>query len=343
MNFKKYILIILTGCLLYSCSSKPTAQKLPGSVRNTLNLLQVDPQFVMYLNFKSMRSTDFWKENVSDSILATEQTFGNLLHTFKQVTGASISENLDELYYSNSWVGENAIVLRGVFDRNKLDEYIKTDSTYSTRTSTDGTKLYLNENNRLYFFFKDAFTICASNYLSKVNEMTTVRDTSKTGLSTNENMMRAIDGIIYKENIWMVSTEPTFIRGIFLNFFGNPPSADSLSAQTDSSALSNIEDIKNMYKKIGSISFSAKMDDNLLFLIQGDCVDARAAASLRNYLAAVLALSKLKSNPASGSGSNENIVDNIKVNVYDKTVLLEMKITSENINLFRRSLRTGQP
>lgn len=339
---KRYILILFCGFILYSCSSKPTAEKLPVSVRNTLNLLQGDPQFVMYLNFKSMRGSDFWKENVSDSILATEQTFGNLLHTFKQVTGASISENLDELYYSNSWVGENAIVLRGIFDRNKLDEYIKTDSTYSTRTGSDGIKIYLNENNRLYFFFKDTYTICASNYLSKVNEMSAVKDTSKTGLITNENMMKTIEEAIYKENIWMVSTEPTFIRGIFLNFFGGVPDMDTITTQADSAALSNIEDIKNIYKKISAISFSAKMDDNLIFLIQGECVDNRAAASLRNYLAAILAFSKIKSEPASGSGSEENIVDNIKVNVYDKTVLLEMKITSENINLFRRSLRAPQ-
>ncbi len=113
-HFLIFIFIFLT--VLNSCNFKPDPQPLPLSVSSTLNLLQENPQFVMYLNFKSMRRTEFWKKNISDSLLNAEKTFGSLLHTFKLATGASISDGLDELYYSNSWFGENAIVMKGILD-----------------------------------------------------------------------------------------------------------------------------------------------------------------------------------------------------------------------------------
>ena len=117
----------------------------------------------MYMNFKSMRTTAFWKENVSDSILNAERNFGSLLSTFKLATGASISEGIDELYFSNAWLGENALVLRGVFDRAKLDNYIAKDTLFKKTVRPDGINIYMYKVNDLYFFFKDKFTLCASN------------------------------------------------------------------------------------------------------------------------------------------------------------------------------------
>lgn len=108
----------------------------------------------MYLNFKSMRRTEFWKKNISDSILNAEKTFGSLLNTFKVSTGASISEGLDELYYSNSWFGENAIVLKGIFNRTTLDTLLARDSVFSITKSRDGTNIYVNNENGLYFSSK---------------------------------------------------------------------------------------------------------------------------------------------------------------------------------------------
>ena len=178
-----YIALICFSFTLYSCSSnKPKVEPLPISVKNNFNLLQKDPQFVLYINFKSMNKTPFWKTNVSDSLLNTERTLGSLLNTFKIATGASISEGLDELYYSNSWAGENSIVLKGIFDRKKLNDYLKNDSNFSKTNSKDGTPVYMKNDNRLYFFFKDNFTICASNYMTIIDGMILVKDSSKTGL-----------------------------------------------------------------------------------------------------------------------------------------------------------------
>jgi hypothetical protein len=117
----------LNGCfviavvfLLASCSNNPTPEKLPLSVKNNLNLLPEKPQFVMYINFKYLRTTDFWKQNISDSLLMSENTFGSLLNVFKTATGATISDGLDEIFFANSWTGDNAIVMKGSFDRNKM-------------------------------------------------------------------------------------------------------------------------------------------------------------------------------------------------------------------------------
>lgn len=337
-NIFNTVFIVLFIITFSGCSSKPEPEKLPISVRQNFNLLQKDPQFVMYINFKMMRGTDFWKTNVSDSIFSGERTFGSLLYTFKQATGASINDNLDELYYSNSWVGENSIVLKGVFDKNKLDESLKNDSTYKITTYSDGTKIYHNEEVKLYFFFRDNNTICASNYYSRIDEMIPTKDTSATGLVTNDSLMRIINDIVYKNNIMMVSSEPTFIRGVFMNFLGSPPDTEM---NPDTSMSGFIDDIDKIYKSINAISFSAKMDKNLKFLIQGECYDNREANKLKNYMKAILTITKFKPGVASGEKNNDEVSDlikNIKVNQYDNTVYIEINITSENINLFRKSL-----
>ena len=94
INAKKDVLYFTVLFLFFltinSCNVKPESQPLPISDKSTLNLLQENPQFVMYMNFKNMRRTDFWKGNVSDSLLNAEKTFGSLLNTFKTASGGSI-------------------------------------------------------------------------------------------------------------------------------------------------------------------------------------------------------------------------------------------------------------
>ncbi|HCN36652.1 MAG TPA: hypothetical protein DIS94_02940 [Bacteroidetes bacterium] len=83
------------------------------------------------------------------------------------------------------------------------------------------------------------------------------------------------------------------------------------------------------------------MDKNLKFLIQGECYDNREANKLKNYMKAILTITKFKPGVASGEKNNDEVSDlikNIKVNQYDNTVYIEINITSENINLFRKSL-----
>jgi len=282
---------VLFLLLLSSCSLRPDPEPLPFSVQTTLNLLQENSQFVMYLNFKSMRRTEFWKKNISDSILNAEKTFGSLLNTFKVSTGASISEGLDELYYSNSWFGENAIVLKGIFNRTTLDTLLARDSVFSITKSREGTNIYVNNENGLYFFFKDNFTICASNYLKQIDEMIETSDTSKAGLLSNPKMLETIQSVVNKENLWMVTNEKMFIRGLFMNLLETTSGKqveENDSAAVDTTVTDDNLTVRNLYKAVNSLSFSAKMGKDLSLLVQGECISERTSKYLSEILSGLI-------------------------------------------------------
>ncbi len=341
-RFSQILVLICSSFFLFSCSNDaPKIEPLPISVKNNFNLLQKDPQFVLYINFKSMNKTSFWKANVSDSLLNAERTFGSLLNTFKVATGASISEGLDELYYSNSWQGENSIVLKGIFDRQKLNDYLTKDSTFEKTNAKDGTPVYINNNNRLHFFFKDNFTICASNYMTIINEMTAIKDSSKTGLLQNPEMISAIEKIYNKENIWMISKEQMFIRGIFVNFLES-----KLEYETDEKkgTDTNKVTIENIYNKISSVSFSAKMDKDLNFYVQTEFINGETANFFKTYITGMLSLSKLTSTVKGNQKSpSDRILESTKVELYDNTVLIIMNINNTNINDFRKGAIINKP
>jgi hypothetical protein len=328
-----------------SCNLKPEPEAVPYSVLSTFNLLQENSQFVMYLNFKSMRRTDFWQKHVSDSLLNAEKTFGSLLNTFKISTGASPSEGLDELYYSNSWFGENAIVLKGLFDRVSLDTLLARDSTYSIARSGQGTVIYLNNENGLYFFFKDNFTICASNYLKQIDQMMTAQDTSKTGLLLDQKMLAAINSIINKENLWMVTTEKMFIRGMFMNMLETTSGRhieenDSLMSDTVS-ADENLE-VRNLYKAVRSLSFSAKMDKDLQLLVQGECISEKAARYLTETLSGLLTVARLSDKEKQDPGTSE-VLRSVELERYDESVFVSVGINDKNISAFRNRSLMNQP
>src|ERR1041384_1439938 len=111
-GFKKLlVLILIVNCslLTINCSRKLNPEPLSLSARQNLALLQPDPQFVMYFNFQKMRETGFWKKFVSDSLINSEKNFGNFLGLLKQATGVSVTNGIDELFFSNSWIGDNAM------------------------------------------------------------------------------------------------------------------------------------------------------------------------------------------------------------------------------------------
>ncbi len=306
----------------------------------------------MYMNFKNMSRTDFWKKNISDSLLNAEKTFGSLLNTFKLATGASISEGVDELYYSNSWIGENAIVLKGIFDKNKLNNYLASDSLFSVTKNANGIKIYIKNDNGLYFFFRDDFTICASNYLKQIDAMIETEDTSRTGLLLNQNILDAISSIIYKQDLWMVSTEKIFIRGIFQNFIQtssgkNTIENDSLNNsnsinQNDSSQTEEKLSVENLYKTLNSISFSAKMNTDLKFLIQGECIGVESSKYLASILNGVITVAKLSS-VGNEKSSYPKVLDKLKLERYDKEVLIDLNIDENNLNELRKTNFMSKP
>ena len=323
--------------LLSSCSLRPDPEPLPYSVQTTLNLLQENSQFVMYLNFKSMRRTEFWKKNISDSLLNAEKTFGSLLNTFKVSTGASISEGLDELYYSNSWFGENAIVLKGIFNKTTLDTLLARDSVFSITKSREGTNIYVNSENGLYFFFKDNFTICASNYLKQIDQMIETSDTSRAGLLVNQKMVETIQSVVNKENLWMATTEKMFIRGMFMNLLETTSGKrveENDSAAVDTTATDENLNVKNLYKAVNSLSFSAKMGTDLSLLVQGECISERTSKYLAEILSGLITVAKLSEKDKQDPETFQ-MLQNIELNRYDESVYVSVTIDEKNLAAFR--------
>lgn len=348
-NVKKqsvcYLFLLICSFLLLSCSRGFKPEPLPLSVKQNLALLQPDPQFVMYFNFQKMRETDFWAKFISDSLLNHERNFGNFLYNLKQATGVSISHGIDELYFSNSWTGENAIVVKGTFDRKKIDDFVNGDTAYSKFTHQKGFTVYKNEEKNFYFYFKDDFTLCAGNYLKQIENTMDVKDTSVAGLLTNQDAMRAIENILFKEHLWMMSNQKLFIRGIYENFYDtkmmgklNPGSSgNDTGSEKDTSRTGKGFDFSSIYEKINAVSFSVKMTDNVELNMQNECDDEPSAVELKNLLDGVIALTKISTKLSQKKQSAVvNLLENIKVNDYNKTVLLELKISDKQIEEIRK-------
>lgn len=335
-------LIILT---FYSCNNNPSPDKLQLSVKNVFNLLPEKPQFVMYVNFKYMRTTEFWKLNISDSIFKSENSFGSLLNLFKTATGATITNGLDEMFFANSWTGENAIVMKGSFDKNKMMTYFQYDTVFSKTEKPDGFTYYKHRNSNTLFFLKDNFTLCASNYEEQLLRMKNTTDTSNSGLLLNNELMKAIESIINKESLWLVSAEKTFIRGVFANFidlksgkgFGSEIQDSSKGMNTDS--LNKSDDIisNKLYEKVNSISLNAKMKSDTELLLQFECIDKNAASYIDKLFNGIIGIAKITAAGKKDKGNTafEKILNEISLQNYESTFLIKIKINSENIKEFR--------
>jgi len=338
------VFLFLVTVQFTGCDFKPEAQPLSLKVKSTLSLLQEDPQFVMYLNFKSMSRTNFWQKNISDSLLNEEKTFGSILNTFKNATGASISNGLDELYYSNSWFGENSIVLKGLFNKKLLDEYLLTDSIFSLTRNAEGKEIYIKNDNGLYFFFKDEFTICASNYLKQIDIMMQATDTSRAGLLNNDKIYKSIERIIFKQDLWLVSTEKAFIKGIYQNFLGSTAGLkledENNDKKENSETPGNIEEekttVENLYTKYNFISFSAEMGDDLRVLIQNSFINESSAGFFKSIINGFLTVSKLSAGGQEKKTASK-LLNKIKVKKYDNDVNLEINLENSDLELLRNS------
>jgi len=328
------------------CGKKLDPDPLPLTVKQNLALLQSDPQFVMYFNFKKMRDTKFWEQFLSDSVFSAERNFGGFLSLLNQAAGVSISNGIDEMYFSNSWLGDNAIVVKGTFDRKRVSDYVSADTLYTKIDYPNGMTVYKQVDANLNFYFKDDFTLVASNYLKQIENTFTVSDTSTAGLLTNVNLLKEIEMIKFKENLWMISNQKLFIRGIFENFSdmnrkkkqvlpGGGEGSDSV-ALGDTTQTDETNELFTVYKKITSVSFSIKMSDELDIVMQNQCEDKTSATELKNRMEAVIALAKLSST-LSGKKPPAvlRLLDKVESNVFDNTVLLEAKLNEKDIKDIR--------
>lgn len=335
-------LVIIVNCalLITNCSKKLDPDPLTMDVKQNLAMLQSDPQFVMYFNFKKMRDTKFWETFISDSLFNSERNFGSFLNVLKEATGVSISNGIDELYFSNSWIGENALVIKGTFDKNKVADYISRDTLYTKIDYPNGMVVYKQLETNFNFYFKDDFTVCASNYLKHIENTFEIRDTSQTGLLTNAGTLQAIQQIKHKENLWMMSNQKLFIRGIFENFSDMGKTKKDTTAAGDpmiaDTTENNTSELFEIYKKITAVSFSLKMTDELEIVMQNECEDPNAATDLKNRFQAVIALAKLSSTFTNKKPAPViKILDKVEINVFDKTTLLDAKLDEGDIKDIR--------
>ncbi len=345
-RFSIFYFALISAILFASCSNNPTPEKLPLSVKNNLNLLPEKPQFVMYINFKYLRTTEFWKKNIADSMLTSENTFGSLLNVFKTATGATISDGLDEIFFANSWTGENAIVMKGSFDKTKMTGFLSNDSLFEKVEGANSFSYYKHKPSNTAFFLKDNFTLCASNYTEQLARMRDISDTSNTGLVKNEELMKAINAIMYKESLWLVSAERMFIRGIFANFIDmksgkgfDKEGKDTTSVQQDSLSRTDEFILNRLYEKVSSISLNGKIKNEVDLVLQFECADRESTLYVDKLFNGIIGLAKISSAGRKDQKDTafEKILNDINLQNFDNTFLLTMKINSENIQDFRNS------
>ena len=234
------------------------------------------------------------------------------------------------------------MVVKGTFDRKKVEDYVKSDTLYAPINYPPNFIVYKQKEINLYFFFKDEFTVCASNYQKIIEGNLTVSDTSQTGLLRNAEAMKTIEQIKYKENLWMMSNQKLFIRGIFENFADMGPGRkkdvkpDTINQQ-DTSGIKDEFNLSSLYKKIQAVSFSLKMTDELHIFMQNECEDNRSAEELKNQLEAVIVLVKLSSSFSKKKpAAFIQALDKVEINVYDKTAAVQIKLSEEDVANIRK-------
>lgn len=345
------LVFLLPAFVLLACSRKFIPEPLQMSTKQTLALLQENPQFIMYMNFKNMRNTEYWKDFVNDSLLKAESSFGSLLNTIARISQTTISTNLDELYFTNSWYEENSIVLKGAFDRNKIYNYLHTDTLFAKINRSDGIALYTYKPSQMFFFFKDNFTLCASSSLSQIDKMVSVTDTSKSGLLLNDRLMQYISQILYKEHFWLITAEKTFIRAVFLNLVesNKTPAGRDTTALLDSavikdkSRLDSLNQIENiainkLHQKITYVSFSGKMKNDLRVIIQFGCNNEEDVDYVHKFFAGAISAIRIG---ASFNKSEKNLellkmLEQVDLQTQGANIYIRFVVTKDNIDQIRK-------
>ena len=103
--------------------------------------------------------------------------------------------------------------------------------------------------------------------------------------------------------------------------------------------------MNNIYQKINSIGFSAKMKNDLNFIIQFSCVDNNSAEYLDKLFSGLITLSKLTSAAKKDQkpSATEKILDGLEIKSYENTLNITIKINKDNINDFRKNTLLSKP
>ncbi len=337
---KRFLLIITLALMSMSCSQNPNAEKLPVTVKETLKLLNPNPQVVIYINFNNLRKSNFWKENIGDTLFSPESETANIFEVIKKISGVSFSNGLNELFISNSWEGDNTIIIKGAFNKDSIYQNIRKDTAYATLNTPSGKAIYAFKEKNLYFFLWDNATLAASNYYDRVEEITRITDTSSTaGINQNPDLLHSIEDIFYKSGVWMVSTDKFFIKETLM-LMSNPNMDRSELLNADSVFSKSMGKFDPILKNTKSAALSAKMENNLNLSVQFGFPDENQAKDASNLLTSLISLSRLSS--INKDSPINKIFEDVDIFSEKNNAILNFKITKDNISTFRKAIPSIQ-
>jgi hypothetical protein len=333
---KKFIPLLLIAVISFACSGNPAPERLPVTVKETLKLLNPNPQVVMYFNFDNMRKSNFWKENIGDTLFAAQSETSGIFDIVNKISGVTFSSGLNELYISNSWEGDNTLIIKGSFNKDSIFQNIKKDTSYAVLNTPSGKPVYALKEKNLYFFLWDNSTLAASNYYDRIEEITRITDTtSNAGINQNPELLNAIENSFYKSGMWLVSTDKYFIKETYM-LMSEPSMDRSDLLNADSVFSKKLGKFDIILKNVTSSALSAKMDNELNLSVQFGFADEKSADESAKLLTSLISLSKL--NSPDKDSPMKKIFEDAQIFPQKTYAILNFTINKKNLQVFRNAV-----
>jgi len=333
---KKFIPLLLIAVISFACSGNPAPERLPVTVKETLKLLNPNPQVVMYFNFDNMRKSNFWKENIGDTLFAAGSETSGVFEMVNKISGVTFNSGLNELYISNSWEGDNTLIIKGSFNKDSIFQNIKKDTSYAVLNTPSGKPVYALKEKNLYFFLWDNSTLAASNYYDRIEEITRITDTtSNAGINQNPELLNAIENSFYKSGMWLVSTDKYFIKETYM-LMSEPSMDRSDLLNADSVFSKKLGKFDIILKNVTSSALSAKMDNELNLSVQFGFADEKSADESAKLLTSLISLSKL--NSPDKDSPMKKIFEDVQIFPHKTYAILNFTINKKNLPVFRNAV-----
>jgi hypothetical protein len=333
---KKFFPLLLIALVSFFCGKNPSSERLPVTVKETLKLLNPNPQVVIYFNFDNLRKSNFRKENIGDTLFSSAGGSAGILDVIQKISGVNPSSGLNELYISNSWEGDNTLIIKGAFNKDSVYRNIKSDTSYAVLNTPSGKQVYALKEKNFYFFLWDNATLAASNYYDRIQEITEISDTAaNAGINQNPELLKAIQDCFYKSGMWVVSTDKYFIKETFM-LMSEPTMDRSELLNADSVFSKSLGKFDPILKNVMSSALSAKMDDELNLSVQFGYGDESIAEQTSKILTSLISISKLSAKDKE-SPSNK-IFEDARIFCEKNYAVLNFRINKNNLSVFRKAI-----
>lgn len=287
----KFAFAILIGALiLLSSCVKEVSQPLEPSMVKKLRLLPYDPINIIYVNLKNLKKSGLLKDTIyNPEILNRKFNF-----SFFDSLGIDFSKDVDDFIVATEWTGANVIIIT-----SKNPVLKKPES---------------NDKHGFYYTTLEDNLLVISNEQEKINKI----ESGKLEINFTENpqFRRMINSLMYKDQFWFMTKNPSLIFGILKN-----------------GDLKD-EKLENLVRSIHFINFSIWYDKNLSISSHWDCIDERKAyllSSVLNGIVSIIALTE----------PNDPIVNELlgaDIYVENKGVETIIKIPKRKVDLIKNSI-----